>query len=205
LVRLLEYEEVQNLSLTNPTSVQVAYIRCQLNDHGTGLDLSIDGSPVAIMDTRTGSFVEETDKENLTAALAVSTILWNWHPNALRAFLDCEKYSAFEFAITDSYPESERVITHMITRHERAILVGYYNQDTDWGHQVGYGMLEDGRWKPLWGSSDGLGGNARPDFVNKMGRMWASDQMYRRRWKPYKTRTFELTLGGDDVNPASLY
>jgi hypothetical protein len=66
------------------------------------------------------------------------------------------------------------------------------------------GILGYGHWKPLWGSSDGLGGNERPDFVNKMGHMFAMDMMYRRRWQPKKDRTFELTLGGGEVDPASL-
>ena len=39
----------------------------------TGLYLSIDGLPVAIVDT--GRFNEETDKQELTPARAVSTIL----------------------------------------------------------------------------------------------------------------------------------
>ncbi|CAD0110904.1 unnamed protein product [Aureobasidium uvarum] len=167
------------------------------------LNLSIDGSPIAIVDT--SQFVEETEKKDLTAVHAIATILWNWHPNALRAFLDLQKYSAFEFAICDDYPGSKRITTHMITRHDRAILVGYYNQDMDWGHQVSYGILEDGRWKPLWGSSDGLGGNSRPEFIEMMGGMWARDQMYLKRWRPQEYRTIELTLGGGNVDPASLY
>jgi hypothetical protein len=161
----IAYEELRPLS----------FLR---SDPFPGLNLSVDGSPVAIVDT--SNFGEETDKINLSAALVVSTILWNWHPNALRAFLDSEKYSA----IVDSYPPSEKRITHMVTRHERAILVGYYNKDIEWGHQASYGILGDGHWNPLLGSSDGLGGNERPDFVNKMGRMWAMDMMYRRRWQP---------------------
>jgi hypothetical protein len=167
-----------------------------------GLNLYIDGCPVAIVNT--GDFDEETDKEKLTPARAVSTVLWSWHPNALRAFLDCEKYSAFEFAIVDDYPGSEKVITHMISRHERAIMVGYYNQDLEWGHQVSYGMLKDGNWKPLYGS-DGYSGNGKPEYVNMMARLWATDHMYYRRWEPEEKRTFELTLGGDEVDPASLY
>ena len=167
-----------------------------------GLNLSIHGSPVAIVDTN--KFDEETDKEELTTARAVATVLWNWHPNALRAFLDTEKYSSFEFAITDKYPGREKVINHMITRKTRAVLVGYYDQDFVWGHEVSYGMPEDGRWKPLWGS-DGYRGNDKPDYVDSMGRLWAKDCMYYRRWEPQENRTYELTPGRGKVDPASLY
>ncbi|KAG9569937.1 hypothetical protein KCU71_g1778, partial [Aureobasidium melanogenum] len=167
------------------------------------LDLSIDGSPVAIVDT--GAYVEETIKTDLTAAIATATILWNWHPNALRAFLDCQKYSAFEFATCDKAPGAERYVTHMISRHDRAILIGHYDQDFDWGVQVSYGLLEDGRWKPLWGSTNVLPGKDKPEWVNKIGNMWAKDELYFKPWLSRRNREQELTLGGGKVDPASLY
>ncbi|KAH0043578.1 hypothetical protein KCU78_g558, partial [Aureobasidium melanogenum] len=167
------------------------------------LDLSIDGSPIAIVDT--GAYVEETIKTDLTAAIATATILWNWHPNALRAFLDCQKYSAFEFATCDKAPGAERYVTHMISRHDRAILIGHYDQDFDWGVQVSYGLLEDGRWKPLWGSTNVLPGKDKPEWVNKIGNMWAKDELYFKPWLSRRNREQELTLGGGKVDPASLY
>ncbi|KAG9696218.1 hypothetical protein KCU95_g4420, partial [Aureobasidium melanogenum] len=167
------------------------------------LDLSIDGFPVAIVDTE--AYVEETVKKDLTAAIATATILWNWHPNALRAFLDCQKYSAFEFATWDSAPGAERYVTHMISRHDRAILIGHYDQDIDWGFKVSYGLLEDGRWKPLWGSTNVLPGKDTPEWVNKIGNMWAKDELYFKPWLPRKNRQQVLTLGGGKVDPATLY
>lgn len=50
------------------------------------LSLSVYGFLVAIVDT--DAYVKETNKTNLTTAMATATILWNWHPNAVRAFLD---------------------------------------------------------------------------------------------------------------------
>jgi hypothetical protein len=107
-----------------------------------GLNLSIDGSPVAIVNT--SNFDEDTDRENLTPAHAVSTILWNWHPNALRAFLDHKKYSAFEFAIVEERAGDREKITHMITRHDRAILIGDYDKDMEWNYQLSHDFLENG-------------------------------------------------------------
>ena len=166
------------------------------------LNLSIDGLPVAVVDT--GRFDEETDKQELTPARAVSTILWNWHPNALRAFLDCQKYTDFDFGIIDDYAGSEKVITHIISRRDRAIVVGYYDQNRNWGHQANYDILEDGRWKPLWASENYIG-NRRPEYVDMMGRSWAKDHMYHRRWEPKDKRTFKLLLNRSIVDPALLY
>lgn len=166
------------------------------------MNLSIDGFPVAIVDT--GRFDEETDKQALTPARAVYTILWNWHPHALRAFLDRQKYSDFDFGIVDEYPGGEKVITHIISRRDRAILVGYYDQNKNWGHQANYHMLEDGRWKPKWASENYIG-NRRPEYVDMMGRAWAKDHMYYRRWEPKENRTFELLLDRSLVDPALLY
>ncbi|KAG9667088.1 hypothetical protein KCU99_g9118, partial [Aureobasidium melanogenum] len=156
-----------------------------------GLNLSIDGFPVAIVDT--GAYVEETIKTDPNAAIATATILWNWHPNALRAFLDCQKYSAFEFATCDRAPGAERYGTHMISRHDRAILIGHYDQDFDWGFQVSYGLLEDGRWKPLRGSMDVLPGKDKPEWVTKIGNMWAKDELYFKPWLSRNNREQELT------------
>jgi hypothetical protein len=184
-----------------PEPKPLAFLRIEPFPH---LKLSIDGSPVAIVDA--GSFVEETDKKNLTAAHAVSTMLWFWHPNALRAFLDQKTYSEFEFAIVDDSPGRRERTTHMITRHDRAIMIGDYNRDMEWNHQLSYGLLENGHWKPLYGMLGDMGfGSSKPEIIGEVSSMWAKDQMYAKRWKPYENRTFELTLGGGKVDPASLY
>lgn len=57
------------------------------------LDLTIDGGPVRII---TG-FSEDTDQRKLTLADCVATALWSWHPNALRAFLDFNRFKNFSW------------------------------------------------------------------------------------------------------------
>jgi hypothetical protein len=94
----------------------------------------------------------------------------------------------------------------MITRHDRAIMIGDYNRDMEWNHQLSYGLLEDGHWKPLYGMLGDMGfGSSKPDVIGEVSSMWAKDQMFAKRWKPYENRTIELTLGGGNVDPASLY
>lgn len=154
----------------------------------------------------TSNFDKDTDRENLTPAHAVSTILWNWHPNALRAFLDHKKYSAFEFAIVEERAGDREKITHMITRHDRAILIGDYNKDMEWNYQLSYDLLENGHWKPLYGSMGDMGfGSSKEEHIMAAGGMWARDRMFAERWKPDENRVVELTLGRGKVDPTSLY
>lgn len=58
--------------------------------------LYIDAHPVRLADI--SLFDEETDKNDLTIATAVATVLWNWHPNALRALLDCDRFYTVAWA-----------------------------------------------------------------------------------------------------------
>jgi hypothetical protein len=168
------------------------------------LNLSINGSPVAIVNI--SNFDEDTDSKSLTPAHAVSTILWNWHPNALRAFLDHKRYSEFEFAIVEERMGDREKITHMITRHDRAILISDYNKDMEWNYQLSYGVLEDGRWRALYGGISDMGfGSSKEEFIAEASGLWARDRMFAERWKPDENRVVELTLGRGKVDPASLY
>jgi len=91
----------------------------------------------------------------------------------------------------------------MITRHDRAILIGDYNSDMEWNHQISCGILEDGHWKLLYGSLGDMGfGSAKLEHVESVSRMWARDQMIWKRWVPREDRKIELTVGGGIVDPA---
>ena len=59
------------------------------------LNLTIDRQPVRIANTE--SFDEEVDHATVSLATAIATTLWLWHPNALRAFLDLEKFPLVEW------------------------------------------------------------------------------------------------------------
>lgn len=165
------------------------------------MSLYIDGSPVAIIDT--AQFDEDTEDHQLTTAIGIATILWNWHRNALRAFLDIKRYPDIEFAIRENITES-KFVTHLITRHEQSVMIGTYTQDFDWEIQCGFGVPRAGRWKPLSGA--GAMGSVRQERVSDLGGYWARDQLYHRRWKPWEDRTHELYVGEKrGVDPSTLY
>ncbi|THZ31339.1 zf-MYND-domain-containing protein [Aureobasidium pullulans] len=166
-----------------------------------GLNLSIDGSPVQIVDL--SNFDEDVDHTKLTAAQGAATVLYNWHPNALRAFLDVERYPHMDFIIHEPRFGTS---THFITRHERSIMMGCVTKDQEWEIQCNFGMPKSGRWVPQialsWG--DGVG---NPEAITSLGRYWARDQFFQKRWKPFKDRMFELLIGvkRKATDPNSLY
>ncbi|CAI6341284.1 unnamed protein product [Periconia digitata] len=61
---------------------------------------SLDGKPLSILDTSepsntppsSGDVDDNDDEDGLTPAIGIATILYNWHPNALAAFLDVETW-----------------------------------------------------------------------------------------------------------------
>lgn len=81
--------------------------------------LYIDAQPVRLVNTKL--FGENTEKKDLTLAIAVATILWNWHPNAFRALLDLDRFYSVVWArtVTPKSPHT-RVI---IERNCRALTV----------------------------------------------------------------------------------
>lgn len=183
---------------TRPSNYNLTFRKI---DPFPGLSLFIDGWPVAIVDT--AHFDEETRDPRLTTAHGVATLLWNWHPNALRAFLDCNKYEGVEFAVRIDH-SGGRSATHIVTRHDRHIVLGCYNEELDWEIQCSFGMPRAGRWKPLSGM--GAMGAVREELIAGLGQYWARDQLYHERWKPSKTLTHELIISGKHhLDPSTLY
>lgn len=160
-----------------------------------GLNLSIDGSPIAIVDTSRSVYNEKTDKTNPTGAIAIATVLWNWHPNALRTFL--------EFIIRDNWNEAEKFTLHTIDRDNYMVTFDYINQDLEWRHRCDYEMPKEGRWTPLYGS-DGFSDSHKASWVHSMSNMWALGQMYHARSKPAENRFIGLQFADSEMDPASL-
>lgn len=82
------------------------------------LGLIIDSKPIQIVDG--SEFDENTIKLELTVARGVAVTLWLWCPDALRVFLDGEKYDPVEW-------NRRATGTVCITaRHSRQLTMGYY-------------------------------------------------------------------------------
>ncbi|EUC42967.1 hypothetical protein COCMIDRAFT_39012 [Bipolaris oryzae ATCC 44560] len=64
--------------------------------------LIVDGAPLSIIDTE--SLVSETTMSNknitIPPAIGIATLLYNWHPNALAAFLDLDAWFSFTWTVS---------------------------------------------------------------------------------------------------------
>lgn len=89
------------------------------------LNLTIDRQPVRIADTQ--SFDEDVDPATVSLATAIATTLWLWHPNALRAFLDFEKFSKVEWNRRNVVESAYN--TCVINRSDRIVLVSSSSGD----------------------------------------------------------------------------
>ncbi|KAH7551757.1 hypothetical protein BM1_09391 [Bipolaris maydis] len=63
--------------------------------------LILDGAPLSIIDTESLAS-EITSNKNITIppAIGIATLLYNWHPNALAAFLDLDAWFSFTWTVS---------------------------------------------------------------------------------------------------------
>lgn len=135
----------------------------------------------------------------------IAIILRTWHPNALRAFLDYETYSSFQFDICDKNANGKTWRTHSIWRRERNVRFGTSDQNKIWHLDCRYGILDGAPWIPLGGGSLEHGRSSTPEWVESLARSWAMDQMRERNWRCRNNRFFRFFLNDSEVNPTSLY
>ena len=132
-------ERVSHLRVTKFDAVVVQILSLHLTDHTEcnmegrrplqyiderpfpELNLTIDRQPVRIAHTE--SFNEDVDRETVNLATAIATTLWRWHPNALRAFLDFEKFPQVEW--TRRNVGESCYNTCVITRIDQQVVVSY--------------------------------------------------------------------------------
>ncbi|EUC38267.1 hypothetical protein COCCADRAFT_83502 [Bipolaris zeicola 26-R-13] len=62
--------------------------------------LTVDNAPLSIVDTE--SLASEATNKNITIppATGIATLLYNWHPNALAAFLDLDAWFSFTWTVS---------------------------------------------------------------------------------------------------------
>ncbi|KAF2101177.1 hypothetical protein NA57DRAFT_72620 [Rhizodiscina lignyota] len=170
--------------------------------------LMMDGVPIELVDTK--DFNEDVDTKPLTAAHGIATCLYNLHPNALRAFLDTDKYNSVEWGNKFQYSKKaqDKGALLIIARNDRVVTFGtYLNMDDGWECQASFGIKEDGSWKPISGY---IWGDAitNPTTIRGAGRNMTVDVFHQKRWKKSTYGTAKITLdinGKRTVNPHWLY
>lgn len=84
-----------------------------------GQTLSIDGHPIRIINP--ASFHEGYHRQQLTIADAVATVLWHWHPHALRAFVDRDRFYTCGWSRKTKVGDSRQNV--IIERNDRQVVV----------------------------------------------------------------------------------
>lgn len=156
-------------------------------------------------------FDEETDKTDLTIATAVATIFWNWHPNALRALLDRDRFYKVSWSRTVP-PIGHR--TMVITeKNDRALTVGIYStRDSEWLERCDIGIEASGKWTLLSATMYGSY-ITNPAAVSALARNLAWGLIYGKVHEPGKGEKITLkvsdldykAVGGYPTNPHVIY
>lgn len=134
-------------------------------------------------------------EEACSAAHAVATTLWRWHPSALRAFLDYERFYTVEWISHQKTPEKDSTL--IIARHSRHITLGTYKTKTlEWKLQATYQMPLAGPWIPLAGYGSVLGDAETADDVMYLGDCIGRGLLRKECWEPEGADGYiELCIG----------
>lgn len=178
-------------------------IACLSDEPPPYANILVNGPPVAIAEKN--HLDQTSDMGDSTLAQAIATILRHWHPNALRAFLDCKTYSSFDFDICDKHSNGKIWRTYSIWRRERNIRFEISDQNGVWHLDCRYGMLDGRPWMPLGAGSIELGRSSTPAWVERLASSWDMEQMLRQNRKHRNSRSLRFLLNDMSVDPISLY
>lgn len=84
-----------------------------------GTPFEIDNHPLRIIDP--AEFNEESDQRELTGAAGIATTLWHWHPYALRAWMDLDRYRCVAWYRMTTPPDLRQNV--VIERRRREVTV----------------------------------------------------------------------------------
>lgn len=106
--------------------------------------LHLNRSPLAIIDIESNT-INDYDT-NLTTPIGIATTLYNWHPNALAAFLDLDAWFSLTWSV--SLPDSTVI---EIGRVGNQITFGTLDADgNDWTLMLTYNIVLDGQERGAW-------------------------------------------------------
>ncbi|KAH7088956.1 hypothetical protein FB567DRAFT_321500 [Paraphoma chrysanthemicola] len=160
----------------------------RLPDHSDAA-LNLDRSPLSIVGIK--DFHDNTDTTDLTTAIGIATVLYNWCPDALAAFLDLDAWFSFTWtlAIHQGSPDETNI---EIGRVGNQITFGSLDKDGDnWTLMLTYNISLDGAncgaWIPnpkesMLGEDD----ITDVDEIDRLGREFVKDLLVKKRWETGK-------------------
>ena len=161
--------------------------------------LSLDGKPLSIVDDGTSDKI--SNELELTTAIGVATVLYNWCPEALFALLDIENFFSFTWILT---LEDETKIE--IGRIRNQITIGTLNKDEMWKVMITYNIssLEHdpsgGPWLPNTTETMLDDKNVEDAAaVESLGTSFAKELILHRRWLTGKKMRHEFFVESPNI------
>ncbi|KAK4615131.1 hypothetical protein CLAFUR0_08719 [Fulvia fulva] len=148
----------------------------------------LNGQPLQIIDNTADN------TEDLSPAIGLATVLYNWCPDALYAFLDLESWFSFTWTLTPDLGEpSESKLE--IGRIRNQITFGKLDNEGHWKLMIAYDLDENGIWHPnlketMLDDAD----VTTPDQINRLAQQFASDLVREKRWLTGKKMKHEFFI-----------
>ncbi|KAF2173281.1 hypothetical protein M409DRAFT_62833 [Zasmidium cellare ATCC 36951] len=146
--------------------------------------LNLDGRPVRIAVPET--VLKDEESTNLTAAIGVATVLYQWCPDALYAFLDLDSWFSFTWIRTIQAGERDETKCE-IGRIKNVITMGVLDKEEHWKVMVSYTISEEGSWIPNTDESMLDDQDIKdPSEIDKLGRSFVKDLILQQAWSTGK-------------------
>ncbi|KAL5113418.1 hypothetical protein ACEQ8H_008715 [Pleosporales sp. CAS-2024a] len=179
--------------------------------------LHLDDAMLSVANVDT--FTKDTDIADLTCAIGIATVLYNWTPVALAAFLDLDAWFSFTWSIAVRQNETNEV-KFEIGRVGNQITFGALDKTGDtWSLMLTYNICMDGPNRGAWvpNSRESMRGDVNvvdPLEIDTLGRKFVKDLILEKTWAAAKNRKHDffveyapMDVWGDGIrmNPHWLY
>jgi hypothetical protein len=147
--------------------------------------IQLDRLPLSVSDT-TGD-AEDLDTNDLTAAVGIATILYNWCPDALAAFVDLDAWFSFTWTVAIQQGEADETNIE-IGRVGNQITFGTLDKDGDnWTLMLTYNISLEGKNRGAWipNPKESMKGDddiTDPKEIDALSRAFAKQLIKEKRW-----------------------
>jgi hypothetical protein len=179
--------------------------------------LQLDRFPLSVVDANVSS--KSNELSNLSAAIGIATVLYNWCPDSLAAFLDLDAWFSFTWSITIQQGESDETNIE-IGRVGNQITFGTLDKDGDnWTLMLTYNISMEGPERGAWipNPKESMKGDddiTDPAEIERLSNEFATSLVLEKRWATGKKIRHKLCveyapmdIWGDGIpmNPHWLY
>lgn len=179
--------------------------------------LTLDRSPLAIVDTEDCS--EGIESSDLTVPIGLTTVLYNWCPEALAAFLDLDAWFSMTWNV--SIQDGELYETRIeIGRVGNQVTFGTLDKDGEnWTLMLTYNITMDGPGRGKWNPNpkecmEGDDGVIDLERIDQLGKECVKELVVKKRWETgrkirhrFYVEYAPMDVWGDGIrmNPHWLY